>query len=320
MSEDSMTAIEFLERYSTEDDCLDAIENFRWPKGFRCPNCDHDDGYRLKTRPLIQCSVCRHQTSMTAGTIFHKTRIPLKNWFWIIYSAAQDKGGVSSTRLAEQLGMYQKTVWNILHKIRHAMAKRDEAILLAGLIELDGMFVGSEARKMGRKHKNSTVDDCLGKPNMPRVTFRNGRMQTEVIVMVEAERWRAGSIAMRVVDSSSYQDIKEFAELRAEDNQVFKTDGFGSNYALRTVSNTHIAKTCSGEESVEWLPIVHRAISLVKRALLGTYHGVSPMYLQRYLDAFCFRFNRRNKPSSIASSLLRACVFAVPMTYAELKL
>ncbi len=82
---EGISIIEFQDRFRTENDCLDFIEKLRWPKGFRCPNCDHDFGYRLRTRKLIQCGVCRRQTSVTAGTIFHKSRTPLRHWFWMIF-------------------------------------------------------------------------------------------------------------------------------------------------------------------------------------------------------------------------------------------
>lgn len=145
------TAVEFQDRFRTEDDCLNAIAKLRWPNGFVCPNCGHDDAYFVSTRQLFQCTLCTHQTSITAGTLFHGTKIPLRNWFWMIYIVAHDKGGASSTRIAAQLGMYQKTVWHILHKIREAMGNRDESITLAGLIELDEAEIGAEARKTGRR-------------------------------------------------------------------------------------------------------------------------------------------------------------------------
>lgn len=145
-----MTVIEFQKRFFSEEACLDHLEKMRWPKGFLCPNCGHDVGYRLTYRRLIQCAVCRHQTSVTSGTIFHKTRIPLQYWFWIIFLVAHDKGGASASRLAVQLGMYYKTVWHILQKIRYAMGRRDQNITLAGFIELDEAVLGPQARKKGR--------------------------------------------------------------------------------------------------------------------------------------------------------------------------
>jgi hypothetical protein len=251
--------------------------------------------------------------------MFHKTRVPLLHWFWIIYATAHDKGGCSALRLAQQLSMHYSTVWHIVQKIKHAMSRRDERILLAGLIELDTMLVGPEARKMG-KPSNRKEDDALGKRlNKPVKVFMCGKLQTPVIVMVEVLSSGAGNVAMRVVERSAYDDIKEFAEQRTEPGQHFKTDGHGTNFALRTVGSFHEAKVCSGEDSIKWLPVVHRVIALAKRHLMGTYHGVSPMYLQRHLDDFCFRFNRREKTLSLATSVLRACLFANPMAYAELK-
>lgn len=161
MSTEFMTATAFHSHYSTEQRCLEALEKLRWPKGFRCPNCEHDDGYKLQNG-LIQCAVCRHQTSVTAGTMFHKTRVPLVNWFWIIYAIAHDKGGCSALRLTQQLNMHYSTVWHIVQKVKHAMSRRDQEIMLAGLIELDTMLVGPEARKEGRP-KTQKEDDCLGK-------------------------------------------------------------------------------------------------------------------------------------------------------------
>ncbi len=137
--------------------------------------------------------------------------------------------------------------------------------------------------------------------------------------MVEVLPSGAGNVAMKVVESPGYDAIKEFAIQRAELGQIFKTDAHSTNFALRTIAHKHIAKVCSGKESSKWLPIVNRVISLAKRHLMGTYHGVSPMYLQRHLDDFCFRFNRREKVRSLAVSVLRACIFANPMGYAELR-
>lgn len=149
MSDCTLTLFEFQKKYQTEEDCEAAIIAMRWPNGFICPKCGHDDGYRLKSRRAIQCAVCRHQTSITAGTIFHKSRLSLLKWFWMIFLVAHDKGGASALRLSKQLGMYYKTVWHVLHKIREAMAKRDEKVIrLGGSIEMDEAFFGHYKNKV----------------------------------------------------------------------------------------------------------------------------------------------------------------------------
>lgn len=316
------SALEFQDRFRTEDDCLEALRKLRWPRCFICPNCQHDDAYFLKERRLMQCVNCRHQASITSGTIFHGTKIPLRNWFWIIYMVAQDKGGASSSRLAEQLNMYQKTVWHILQKVRHAMGNRDDGYSLAGLIELDEAIIGAEARKTGRNKLANFPDGHKGFKRLgrPPLSGAKKKTQTQVLVMVEDRGERAGYVAMKVVDYTDRLDILEIVNQKVEPAQHFKTDGFSAHYVLQSYGHNLDIKVCGGKSSVEWLPHVHRAISLLRRFLFGTYHGVSAKYLPRYLQEFSFRFNRRNHRKPIWQSLLNACLTSLPFTYAELKL
>ncbi len=142
-----MDALQFQQHFGTDQQCRDFLFKLRWPKGFVCPNCEHDDAQFLAPRRLYQCYNCKHQSSVTSGTIFHKTHLPLTCWFWIIYQMTHDKGGASATRLASQLKRPYKTVWHILHKLRLAMGRRDEGITLAGLVEFDEAVLGPEARR-----------------------------------------------------------------------------------------------------------------------------------------------------------------------------
>lgn len=142
-----MDALQFQQLFGTDEQCRDFLFKLRWPKGFVCPNCEHDDAQFLAPRRLYQCYNCKHQTSVTSGTLFHRTHLPLRCWFWIIYQMTHDKGGVSATRLASQLNRPYKTIWHVLHKLRLAMGRRDEGITLAGLIEFDEAILGPEARR-----------------------------------------------------------------------------------------------------------------------------------------------------------------------------
>jgi transposase-like protein len=287
MKPGTWSLIRFQKRFLTEEDCLQYIQRLRWPNGFVCPKCQHEGGHRIKTRRVIQCANCRKQTSITANTIFHKTRLPLLNWLWIIYCVCQDKGGASATRLAKQLHMHVTTVWSMLHKIRKAMLKRDEPIRLSGSMELDEAYIGAEARKKGRKTD-----------------------QTLCLVIVENRKKSAGNIALKIIDSISNENIEKVVSNKVEPNQYFKTDKLQAHFTLERMKHMLNAKIGSGVYAAIHLPLVHIAISLIKRFLMGTYHGVSRKYLQNYLAEFEYRFNRRFKGTRIFERLVYACISA----------
>jgi hypothetical protein len=318
-------ALEFQKMFGSDEQCELALLKMRWPRGFICPNCQHDDGYRLKERRQIQCAICHHQTSVTAGTIFHRTHLPLSCWFWIIYSIAADKGGSSATRLASQLQRPYKTVWHVLQKIRHAMGRRDNSISLAGLIEVDEAILGPEARRPAKDEDDaqaaSTGEKRRKKPYGRKA--KDGRKRktvTEVLIMVEAERFHAGNVAMKAVQGLSFKSIQEIVRQKVDGDQWFRADAHHSHYGLRLCSERFSITKSSEAVGPAALPVVHRVINLLKHFLMGTYFGVSTKYLPGYLAEFAFRFIRREKETNLPASLLRACLFALPMTYAELKL
>jgi hypothetical protein len=292
MKKAGLSIFEFQKRFRTEEDCEQAIIHMRWPNGFICPSCGHDDGYRLRARRVIQCAVCRCQTAITAGTIFDSSKVPLLMWFWIIFLVVQDKGGASALRLSKQLGMHYSTVWHILHKIRAAMSKRDRRIIrLGGVIEMDEGFFG------------------YSKP------------KAQFLVMVETGNNKPGSLVMRKIMGSvaSGGEVKRviMATVDNESQQSFVADKAGAHNTVKKIGHSLEAHKSTPESAIQKLHWVHIAISLAKRFLLGTYHGaVSPRYLFQYLDEFCYRFNRRGKENKLCESLLRACLLAPPITYA----
>jgi transposase-like protein len=324
------TVIEFNSRFNTEEECKAFLAKLRWPDGFICPNCSHDDGHLIESRALIQCYNCRKQTSVTAGTLFHRTQIPLQIWFYIIHCMTQDKGGASSTRLAAALGMRQATVWHIQQKIRQAMGRRDQSIMLAGFVEMDEAIIGPHARRDTRSKKDD--DDESNKTSAtkkfkvrkqpgrgrPKKVGKNEKTQTPVLIFAEQEPGEAGFVAMKVLDSVSRENVLEFAEARVDKFQHIKTDGFSAHHVLRTFDCTYEAIVCGGPDGCTELPIVHRVISLLKTDLMGTFFGVSVKHLQSYLYEFAFRFNRKGAEIPIWLSALRACIFSNPYTYAEL--
>ena len=138
----SLTA--FLERYGTESQCREALFKLRWPHGFVCPHCGNTTYCELNNRPLFQCHRCHHQTSLTAGTIFAGTKLPLTAWFLAIYRLTQDKKGVSAMALSRELGVKYDTAWSMKHKLMQTMQERDRGKRLAGRIEIDDAYLGGE--------------------------------------------------------------------------------------------------------------------------------------------------------------------------------
>ena len=115
----------FLSLYGTEDQCFDALYQWRWPNGFLCPHCGHDRCCQLNSRKLQQCNRCHRQTSITAGTIFDSTKLPLTVWFQAIYLMTQDKKGISAMKLHRHLGISYNAAWRIRHKLMQVMMERD---------------------------------------------------------------------------------------------------------------------------------------------------------------------------------------------------
>ena len=130
------------------------LYHWRWPNGFVCPNCDHDRGCQLTTHKLQQCYRCNRQTSITAGTIFEATKLPLTVWFQGIYFMTQDKKGVSAMKLHRQLGISYNAAWRMRHKLMQVMMERDRGHPLGGFIQLDDAYLGGE-RSGGKRGRGA---------------------------------------------------------------------------------------------------------------------------------------------------------------------
>jgi len=278
--------LDWQQRYGTEASCAQALLQQRWPEGFRCPQCGHDHGYTIATRHSDECSQCHHQTSLTAGTLFHSTNLPLTKWFWAIYLMASDKGGISAVRLSRQIGVSWITASRMLRKIRIAMGHRDSVYRLHDLIEIDDAFIGG--RRSGKRGRGAA-----GK--------------SPVLVAIENRDSRAGFIAMQQVSAVTKEAVAKFVQGHLSPNQSVRSDAFPS---LTEIGKTqqHTARVTPPDMAGEWLPWVHIAIGNLKTFLLGTYHGVSAKYLQEYLNEFCYRFNRRSWEAELPLRLLNACL------------
>ena len=223
---------EWQQHFSDEKTCLQAIVKQRWPERFCCPKCQHDKGWLLQTRHVFECADCHHHTSITAGTLFHNTKLPLVKWFWCIYWLSSDKGSISALRLTKLIGVSWLTAQRMLRKSRIAMGDQNSLYKLTGTIELDDAFVGGKrAGKRGRGAEGKTA----------------------ILVACEHNDGKPGFVAMKAVPSINKENVRQFAKDTIEPGQTLNTDAF---FALRvlTEEHHHVAKVTPPELVDEWLP------------------------------------------------------------------
>ncbi|MFC1825344.1 IS1595 family transposase [Thermodesulfobacteriota bacterium] len=287
-----ISLLEWQKRYGTEEACAATLAKYRWPQGFICPRCGHDSSWFITTRRVYQCCQCAHQVSVTAGTLFHSTNLPLVKWFWAIYLVASDKGGISALRLSKHLGVSWPTARSMLKKIRTAMVHRDSLYRLVDeLIELDDTYVGGKT---------------------PGKRGRGAKGKKPILVAVEHKANTAGFVAMKAVESVSGKEIKSFLERHLNHGQQVRTDALPAMNIVEE-NHQHEKKITPPKEVSTWLPLVHIVIGNMKIFLNGTFHGVTHKYLQEYLDEFCYRFNRRFWEPELPLRLLNACLSHAPV-------
>ena len=269
----------FRTRFATEESCRSYLFAQRFPEGFVCPRCGCREYYVLKTRQTCQCKQCRRQTSVTAGTVMHRTHLPLTVWFWAIYLCATDKRGISAKGLAGQLDISYESARFLLVRIRRAMRERDQCYLLNGLVEMDEAYLG--APKRGKKRGRGT---------------ERGKM---AVAVSKDEKGRPQFLRLQMIPDVTTATLQRVVDDHIEVGSAIECDGLRSYAGLKNVT-VNAAKYETGD--LVW---VHTAIGNFKAFLLGTYHGSCGDY-QPYLDEFCFRFNRRFHPAELFSRLSRA--------------
>jgi transposase-like protein len=271
------TLMELEKRFSTDQACREYLFDLRWPDGFVCPRCGGRQAWPT-SRGLWLCAQCRHQASVTAGTIFQDGRLPLTLWFRAMWYVTSQKNGVSALGVQRVLGLgsYQ-TAWAWLHKLRRAMVRpgRDR---LGGTVEVDETYWGAEEEGVvGRLTEDKALFLVAAQQDGPR---------------------KIGRIRMRRVPDLTKATVHGFITENIEPGSVLRTDGLSVYAGLAGYRHDPVVVTGSGKTADELLPRVHTVVSLVKRWLLGTHQGaVSHRHLDYYLDEYTFRFNRRRSAS-----------------------
>ena len=291
--------LDFQKKYQSEEDCEKRLFELRWPQGFICPTCGHQEYYFISERKLYQCKKCRHQTSLTAGTVMQGTRTSFLIWFWAIYLVSTDKRGLSALALAKKLGISYWKAWTMLQKIRRAMRDRDSAYQLAGVVEIDDAFFGGPKQQGGDKRGR-------------------GSSKTTVIVEASTRNEAIYFAKMTVVDNVDGATIKTLVKADLRENQTVKTDGLPVYNVVSEIGHIHQQEIVKGKKAHEVLKWVHILIGNAKAFILGTFHGVSRKHLQAYLDEFCYRFNRRKWELQLFDRLVTACINFRGVCFAEL--
>lgn len=273
MNEDfPTTGMEMERRFATEEACRQYLEQLRWPAGFRCPSCPSADAWRME-RGLWLCSACRRQVSVTAGTIFQDSHLPLTVWFRAMWDVIAQKNGVSALGLQRTLGLGSyRTAWALLHKLRRAMVRPGRE-RLRGRVEVDETYWGA-----------------------PEPGLRGRQIQDKAVILIAAEERGKGigRIRLRQASTPSREQLHGFIGCAVEPGSVVRTDGLPAYLEMRGYPHERVVL----RGQADLLPRVHRVASLLKRWLLGTHQGaVSGEQLDYYLDEFTFRFNRRASAS-----------------------
>jgi transposase-like protein len=294
----------FLKRFGTDAKCRTYLVRARWPEGFRCGGCGHRKAYSHNKRLIEECRACGKQHSILAGTMFEQTKTGLSKWFLAIYLVTSSKGGISAMELQRQMGFGSYgTAWTWLHKIRRAMIRPGRESL-EQRVEVDETLVGgARSGKSGRGADGKTV----------------------VAGAVEAKPGKGrkrplGRLRLAALPDASAKSLEGFIAADTAKPLTITTDGWAGYRGLEAKGYAHepINLSASWGDASLRLPAIHLVFSLAKRWLLGTHHGaVRPKHLQRYLDEFVFRFNRR-KAKAISHGFARLVQHAVktpPTTY-----
>lgn len=294
------TLLELQARFPDEAACMEFLRRLRWPEGFVCPRCQGRGSWTLRTRRLEQCRSCRYQASLTAGTVLHRTRLPLRVWFWAIFFLGRHKTGISALQLQKDLGLGSyKTAWTLLHKLRSSLGERASQRLV-GLVEADETYVGA-------RHEPG----------------RRGRWlcgKSLVAAAVENRGEQAGSLRLAHLVSASKTELGPFVRGAIDQAEAtVQTDGWRGYADLRAHGARH-RSILQGvpARAAQILPWSHTVFSNLKGWIWGTFHGVSQKHLALYLQEFVYRFNRRWREQDLFFYVLRRAAHGEPLPYRRL--
>ena len=276
-----------IEEYGTEDKCIEALAELRWPDGVTCPKCESTEIGQIKTRKLFQCHACEYQFSVRVGTVLQDSKLPLWKWFLATFLLIQAKKGMSAARLSRLIGVTPKTGWYLSHRIRAAMT--DDGSLLNDTVEMDETFVGGAVSGRGRGYKGN-----------------------KALVLGAVER--GGQVRIKVGRSRDGAAFGNFIREHVEDSVKFVyTDDFSAYKTVPELRDEDTRHATVNHSKYEWVRgevhtnTIESVWSLLKRSIIGSYHHVSIKHLPAYIDELEWRYNNRRNPYLFRDTLTRLC-------------
>ncbi len=291
----SINLVSLIDKYDNEQKCRDALERIRWPSGVACVRCGDMNVDEVENRDQWRCSSCDYRFSVTAGTIMHRSHLPLRKWFLAIYLMCESKKGMSAHRLHRTLGVTYKTAWFLCHRIREAVGNDPlSGPTLVGVIEVDETMVGGKSKGENWRDNKHWVAGAIE---------RGGRVRIQ----------RIPNIRKNTLHEFIQRTVKDEAE-------AIYTDDLKSYIGIGNEDTRHETVNHSAEEWV--IGDVHTnsiegVWSLFKRSIVGTFHKMSAKHMDRYLEELEWRFNNRNNPS-IFRDTLRRIMDTDPLAYRNL--
>jgi transposase-like protein len=281
------TICDFERDFPDEETCLEWLREYLYPEGIFCKVCDRvTKHHRVRSRPSYSCDRCGHHEHPTAGTIFHRSRTPLRLWFRAILLMAQTRCGISAKAIERDLGVTYKTAWRMFHEIRSLLC--EDVTDLSGVVEVDETYVGGKPRELGRDRREA-AQALARKPKtvVQGMVERSGRVRA----IVNPTFPLIGNVVQHVVPSAFVfsDETPAYKRLRK------------LGYVHRRVHHTQRAYVFGDVHT----NTIEGFWSLVKRGISGTYHSVSAKYLQMYFDEFGFRYNHRMDVQPMFQTFLR---------------
>jgi transposase-like protein len=289
-----MNLVKLVEQFSNEDKARQHLTELRWPNGVECPRCNSERVSPIKDRKQYSCNVCEYQFSVTSGTIFSDSHLPLWKWFLAIYLMTESKKGISACQMQRSLDVAYRTAWFLCHRIRAAMKDVNPAPL-KGTVEVDETYVGGKVRNRGKGYK---------------------RNKTIVIGALQ----RKGPVRMEILKWVDKQQLHKFIHTAAPDADKVYTDDHPGYVGIANEDRTHGTVNHTREEWVHsdiHTNGIESVWSLLKRSVVGTYHKVSVKHLDAYLGELEHRFNNRTNRFLFRDTLLKL-VEAKALKYSEL--